>query len=193
MSTKEIREYLEDLDLCSICVLRYKNVSFQDFSSVVKDLENEATEENTIKRQRLSTCIACLDLFQSINSVATDLIESSSLKDYECSSVYTSIQIPIALLVRELSIWLALIEKFPGKIDESMINVDFPFLLFIHQTYYYLLQIYHQIFQLKMFSNIYSIKNYVNQRTAPWNRIRMEFWLTSSMTMTWNMMKLINC
>lgn len=192
MSTKEIREYLEDLDLCSICVLRYKNVSFQDFSSVVKDWENEATEENAIKRQRLSTCIACLDLFQSINSVAKELIENSSLKDYECSSVYTSIQIPIALLVRELSIWLALIEKFPGKIDESKITVDFPFLS-LQQIYYYSLQIYRQIFRLKMFSNIYSIKNYVNQRIAPWNKIRMEFWLTSFMTMTWNMMKLINC
>lgn len=136
MSTEEIREFLEDLDLCAICVLRYKNVSYQDYSSVMKDLENVVNEENQIKRQRLTTCIACLGLFQSINSVATELIESSSLKEYECNSLYSSIQIPIALLVRELSIWLALIEKFPGKIDESKNPVSLFYC-------YYLFTIYH--------------------------------------------------
>ncbi|XP_055305638.1 putative tRNA pseudouridine synthase Pus10 isoform X2 [Sitodiplosis mosellana] len=120
MSTGEIREYLESLDVCAICVLRYKNVSFQDFSNVLKDLENEATELNTVKRQRFNTCIACLDIFQSVNSVAQELINHSKLRDYECSSLYTSIQIPIALLLRELSLWMALIEKFPGKIDENI-------------------------------------------------------------------------
>lgn len=135
MSTEEIREYLADLDLCAICVLRYKNVTFQEYSSVTKDLEYEAAniEENATKRQRLSTCIACLGLFQSINSVAKELIENSNLQDYECNTLYTSIQTPIALLVRELSIWMALIEKFPGKIDESKIFTILMVLLFIYR------------------------------------------------------------
>lgn len=119
MSTEEIREYLVNLNVCEICVLRYKNVSFLDFSNVLKDLESEAIELNSVKRQRLNTCIACLGIFQTIDSVAKELINNSKLCNYECNTLYTSIQIPIALLVRELSIWMALIEKFPGKIDES--------------------------------------------------------------------------
>lgn len=131
MSTEEIREYLVNLDVCSICVLRYKNVSFLDFSDVLKDLENEAIELNSAKRQRLNTCIACLGIFQSIDSVAKELIDNSKLCNYECNSLYTSIQIPIALLVRELSIWMALIEKFPGKIDESKATVFIAIYVFI--------------------------------------------------------------
>lgn len=143
MSTEEIRKYLQDLDLCAICLLRYKNVSFQEYSSVIKeleseaakDVENDADEENTTKRQRTETCIACLGLFQSINSVAKKLIDTSNLQEYECNSLYTSIQTPIALMVRELSLWMALIEKFPGKIDESKISVVLLFSL-LSLTYY---------------------------------------------------------
>ena len=167
MSTEEIREYLVNLDVCAICVLRYKNVSFLDFSNVLKDFENEAIELNSVKRQRLNTCIACLGIFQSIDSVAKELIDNSTLCNYECNSLYTSIQIPIALLVRELSIWMALIEKFPGKIDESKVTVSIA-ILCIYCTFFFS-QIHHQVFRLKTFSNICLIKNYVKQRNEPWS------------------------
>lgn len=123
MSTNEIRDYLENFDLCSICILRYGHETLQtvDISKLI--LENPV-DINKTKRLKPNTCSACLGIFQNLDSVANEIVANSSLKNYQCESLYSSIQIPIVLLIRELSIWMALIEKFPEQIDGSMITTN---------------------------------------------------------------------
>lgn len=115
MTTKEICDYLESFKLCSVCISRYNHENNQhvDVPEVVLD--------NPIKRFKQDVCAACLGIFQNLDSVANEIIENSSLRKYQCNSLYSSIQIPIALLIRELTIWIALMQKFPEQIDESMI------------------------------------------------------------------------
>lgn len=115
MLTEEIRYYLKTFHLCSVCLSRYDNENLQciDITEVVSD--------NPKKRFKQNVCAACFGIFQNLDSVANEIIENSSLKNYQCDSIYSSIQIPIALLIRELTIWIALIQKFPGQINEGLI------------------------------------------------------------------------
>lgn len=124
MTSQEVREYLESLDLCSICILRYQNASNEETFKAQNDLENETIKENSIKRTKPNICIACLGIFESIEAVAKNVLKNSTLQSFECDSLYTSVQVPIELLVRELSIWLALIQQFPGKISEGNYQLE---------------------------------------------------------------------
>ncbi|XP_031632319.1 putative tRNA pseudouridine synthase Pus10 [Contarinia nasturtii] len=127
MTSLEIREYLEKLELCSICILRYQNESIENIIILYTAQNNKnetmdtsvGTDTIAIKRSKKSICIACLGIFQSMETVSKNVIEDSNLRNYECNSLYTSVQIPIELLVRELSIWIALIQTFPGKVNED--------------------------------------------------------------------------
>lgn len=81
-SSVEIREYLESLQLCKICILRYQNTNtFVDFENV-KNV-NDLDVSNTPKRFKRNVCIACLNIFESIESVADEIIANSTLNTYE--------------------------------------------------------------------------------------------------------------
>lgn len=113
MSSEEIAEFLYNLELCSVCVLRYTNkLNFNPIQNTSKSAENDNP-----KKKRTNFCVACLGLFEGIDLIADEIVNKSNLASYDCKTLYTSISIPIALLIRELSIWIALIQQFPGSID----------------------------------------------------------------------------
>lgn len=113
MSSEEFSEFLHNLELCTICILRYTNkINFNPIENTPENIDNDKP-----KKKRANTCVACLGIFQGIDLVADQVINNSNLVNYDSNSIYSSISIPIALLVRELSIWIALIQRFPGKID----------------------------------------------------------------------------
>lgn len=115
MSSEEISEFLNNLELCSVCVLRYTNkLNFNPIQNTSKSVEN-----GNSKKKRTNHCGACLGLFQEIDLIADEIINKSNLASYDSKSLYTSISVPIALLIRDLSIWIALIQQFPGSIDSG--------------------------------------------------------------------------
>lgn len=115
MLAKEVHDYILNLDLCHICVLRYTNVDYQN-EEIFKEFQTKKTAKK-IKRSRLNICAACLGIFHELDTVAKNIIENSNLTSYECTSLYSSIQIPINISIRDLSIWIDLIENFPEKIN----------------------------------------------------------------------------
>lgn len=119
MLSEEIREFLSSLELCDICVQRYLNKN--NFNVTERKIENDIT--NKIKRLKPNICIACCSIFQEIDSVVEEVINNSSLRDYEAPSLFSSISIPITLLIRDLSIWVTLLQKFRGEIDDSKITL----------------------------------------------------------------------
>lgn len=72
-----------------------------------------------IKRKKLNICYACLGLFN--DSFLIDTLEKiasdTNLKTYNCDKLLTSLSLPIALHLRQLTIWIALLKKYPGKIS----------------------------------------------------------------------------
>lgn len=78
-------------------------------------------DEPEAKRDRSTICIACLGIFQNdtIDAAIREIIENTELHTYECDSIYTSISVPILVQIRELSLWIALHQKFPNSISDS--------------------------------------------------------------------------
>lgn len=113
MSSEEISEFLYSLKLCTVCVLRYTNKL--NFVTIVE--ATNCIKTGNPKKKRPNTCVACLGIFQEIDTVINEIIKNSNLSSYDSRSLYTSISIPITILIRELSIWISLVQKFPGKID----------------------------------------------------------------------------
>lgn len=123
MIAQEIRDFILRMDLCDICILRYENVdSFEQFEDILSKTRDEnlaINDDDYVKRRKLNICCACLGIFHELDIVANKISVDSDLAKYNCPSLYSSIQIPINLLIRELTIWVDLIEHFPGKIDEG--------------------------------------------------------------------------
>lgn len=112
-SHEEIREFLNNLELCSVCILRYVDkLNFNRFQESVVELNNA-------KKKKSNICSVCLGIFQGLDLVADEIVNDSSLSSYDSKSLYTSISIPISLLIRDLAIWIALIQRFPGTVDQS--------------------------------------------------------------------------
>lgn len=74
-----------------------------------------------MKKSKPNICAACLGIFQNnfIDELATEIVEKSNLNTYECATLYTGITMPILLLLRELSLWIALIKRFPESIGKG--------------------------------------------------------------------------
>lgn len=117
MFSEEFQQFLINLGLCEFCVLRY--IDKYNFNGIPKN--SERIDNNCVKRKKPNICISCLGIFDTLNLVVKEVIENSNLNSYDCGSLYSSISIPISLQVRELSIWVALLQKFPGKIDDGKI------------------------------------------------------------------------
>lgn len=82
MSSVEIREYLETLEFCAVCILRYQNSNLNDFENVQKDSEDGFEVLSTIKRPKRNICIACLNIFHGMKAVVEEVIENSALQKY---------------------------------------------------------------------------------------------------------------
>lgn len=115
MSFENLRDFLLSLDLCETCILRYMSTDFNSFEHSLKALNND--DSNIAKKTKRNTCFACLGVFQK--KVANEIIENSNLSTYECSTIYSSISIPLTILIRELSIWIELLHRFPENINQS--------------------------------------------------------------------------
>lgn len=49
---------------------------------------------------------------QNITEIINSIKNSEELKKYECNDIISSISLPITFNLRQLSIWLSLLEKF---------------------------------------------------------------------------------
>lgn len=80
--------------------------------------------EPDAKRRKSVVCVACLGIFQNdtINAAIEEIVENTDLHTYECSTLYTSISLPILVQIRELALWIALHQKFPYSISDSEFN-----------------------------------------------------------------------
>lgn len=119
MFPEEIQDFLSSLELCEICIRRYVNKNH--FNETDDNIE--IVDSCKIKRLKPNICKVCLGIFEKIDSIAEDVILNGNLQSYECNSLYSSISIPITLLIRDLSIWIALIQKFDETIDNSKITI----------------------------------------------------------------------
>lgn len=117
MSSTEVAEYLHSLELCAVCVSRYLNKT--NFNGIENETKNGETEPDNTKKKRSNYCVTCLGLFEVIDTVADEIVAESDLASYDSKSLYTAINIPIALIIRELSIWVALVQKFPDSINSG--------------------------------------------------------------------------
>lgn len=67
-------------------------------------------------------CVACLGLFsaKNLDTILEQILQNPEIKLYDCDTILTSISVPIVLSLRRLSVWMALIEKFPKVFSLSM-------------------------------------------------------------------------
>lgn len=94
-----------------------------------KDLKLE--ESDDAKRAKPNVCIACLDIFsERVQTEALQaMVNHSELNQYDCQTVLSSFSIPIMLSLRGLSVWIALIRKFPGHFSLSKFTSFYYILL----------------------------------------------------------------
>lgn len=82
-----------------------------------------STTNGCTKRKKSNICIACLGLFQddAIENVIKQIITTTDLHTYDCETIYTSVSLPILMQTRELSLWIALLKKFPNEVSDSQL------------------------------------------------------------------------
>lgn len=73
--------------------------------------------DDSPKKLRPNTCVACLGLFEFIDEIVAKVKSSESLQRYEVKRFLSTHSLPVTLDLAQLQLWLALLEKFPGKID----------------------------------------------------------------------------
>lgn len=86
-------------------------------------IDDPSTTNGCTKRRKSNICIACLGLFQddAIENVIKQIINTTDLHTYDCETIYTSVSFPILMQTRELSLWIALLKKFPNEVSDSQI------------------------------------------------------------------------
>ncbi|XP_049539836.1 putative tRNA pseudouridine synthase Pus10 [Anopheles darlingi] len=132
MGTKQktIFEYLRSVDCCRVCCLRFLKATKEAFidieAALVKlNLVDPATEEENgerkSKRVKENVCIACLGLFDSLDSLADEVKQSEAFQRYsKCEAgFFTSISLPLVLHLRQLSLWYDVVERFPDNFDKQ--------------------------------------------------------------------------
>lgn len=112
MLSEQIQNSLSsDLNLCAYCILRFSHKdTFYERASEISDPDSEVVRKKT----KPNICVACLDIFHQIDNVVNELVTKTNLLNYECFTIYSSVHIPIALLSRDLSIWIFLLNQFPA-------------------------------------------------------------------------------
>ncbi|KAL1396871.1 hypothetical protein pipiens_010197 [Culex pipiens pipiens] len=121
----ELYQYLRSVSCCQICCLRFLNGRADDFLNVDEGLKKRnlvsSEEENPAKKLRENLCVACLGLFEPsrLEALLEQVRNSSDFKAYDCQFFNSSISLPIVLHLRQLSLWLALLERFPARYDRN--------------------------------------------------------------------------
>lgn len=123
MWIENISDFLMRSSICEICILRYTNA---DFHAIEQSLKAYDVTQNEIKkRSKPNICFACLGIFQE--NIANEIVQNSNLSMYECDSIYSSISVPITILIHELIIWIELMHKFPEYISSGMLECEYLF------------------------------------------------------------------
>ncbi|XP_058461581.1 putative tRNA pseudouridine synthase Pus10 [Malaya genurostris] len=127
----EIYNFLRSASCCCICCLRYLKGRTDDFISVQSALDKRGiclddtstNDEKQAKKMRLSNCVACLGLLEPhfIETLIEQIRSSDKLREYDCEGFTTSVSLPIALQVRQLSLWLSLLERFPSRFNSCSV------------------------------------------------------------------------
>lgn len=58
-------------------------------------------------------------MFEFVDEIVAQVKSSESLEHYEVKRFVSTYSLPVSLDLAQLQVWLALIEKFPGKIDSG--------------------------------------------------------------------------
>lgn len=76
---------------------------------------------NGNKRKKSNICTACQGIFQDdmVERTVQEILHNSNLQTYECDTIYSSVSLPIISQIRELSIWIALLKRFPDAISQG--------------------------------------------------------------------------
>ncbi|XP_055625856.1 putative tRNA pseudouridine synthase Pus10 [Toxorhynchites rutilus septentrionalis] len=123
----EVYNYLRSVDCCRVCCLRFLNGRADDFINIEDALEKRNISSSSDgqgsppKKVRENTCVACLGLFESelLENLLTEICSSASFKEYDCQAFSSSISLPLVLHLRQLSLWIDLLERFPNRYDNS--------------------------------------------------------------------------
>jgi tRNA pseudouridine synthase 10 len=78
---------------------------------------NLLDDNPSAKKLKPNTCVACLGLFGFVDEIVAQVKASESLQRYEVKRFLSTHTLPVSLNLAQLQLWLALIEKFPGKVD----------------------------------------------------------------------------
>ncbi|XP_062558792.1 putative tRNA pseudouridine synthase Pus10 [Armigeres subalbatus] len=128
----EIYTYLRSVSCCRTCCLRFLNGRAEDFLNVEDGLRKRSISPsitdlpsdddcNPPKRIRENVCVACLGVFDSglMETLLDQIRSSSDFKQYQCQGFTSSIFLPIVFHLRQLSLWIALVEKFPARFSKD--------------------------------------------------------------------------
>ncbi|XP_072381181.1 putative tRNA pseudouridine synthase Pus10 [Diabrotica undecimpunctata] len=117
-----VKSYLEELECCKRCVLRYLGYSIYDEGERIYAEEQNGVTENTdnlesqnpAKKMKANPCRVCLDILseQSMENYLTTF--PSDFEDYKIPSVTTCATLPTSVILREHSMLVALRNKFPN-------------------------------------------------------------------------------
>uniref|UniRef100_A0A182PKA0 tRNA pseudouridine(55) synthase n=1 Tax=Anopheles epiroticus TaxID=199890 RepID=A0A182PKA0_9DIPT len=126
---KEIYDYLRSADCCKVCCLRFLKGTKEDFVDIdaalakigLESVEQE-NEEQKVKKVKSNVCIACLGLFdlERIATLACEVKNHAAYQQYRCEAGFlTSISLPIVLHLRQLALWIDLVNRFPKAFSSS--------------------------------------------------------------------------
>ncbi|XP_055595134.1 putative tRNA pseudouridine synthase Pus10 [Uranotaenia lowii] len=127
----DIYHHLRAANCCRICCLRFLNGRTDDFINVeaallkrkISTSDTNLSEElnQPSKKLKENCCVACLGLFEPdiMQSIVDQVKASSDFKEYDCQGFSSSIYLPIVLHLRQLSLWLSLLEQFPNHYQKD--------------------------------------------------------------------------
>ncbi|XP_050079786.1 putative tRNA pseudouridine synthase Pus10 [Anopheles maculipalpis] len=117
---QEIYDYLRSVDCCKVCCLRFLKATKEDFmdidAALLKRGLEPKSEHQQAKKLKENVCIACLGLFDldRIATLACEVKENETYQQYQCEAGFlTSISLPIVLHLRQLALWLDMLDRFP--------------------------------------------------------------------------------
>ncbi|XP_060645961.1 putative tRNA pseudouridine synthase Pus10 [Drosophila nasuta] len=132
MKNQELIDYLESCGVCRVCQLRYlkaRGTEYRDMQKTFQRLDvkvpadgikDEPADEQPTKKPRLDICSTCLGLFsEDFQQQLIDGILHSDFAKYDSAGIVLAFSLPMALQLRQLSMWFALQRKFGAAVDNN--------------------------------------------------------------------------
>ncbi|KAH8263327.1 hypothetical protein KR044_007369 [Drosophila immigrans] len=129
MKNQELIDYLDSCGVCRVCQLRYLKARGSEYRDMQKTFQRlgvkvaateDTSDEQPTKKPRLAICTTCLGLFsQEFQQQLIDGILQSDFAKYDSAGIVLAFSLPMALQLRQLSMWFALQRKFGASIDSN--------------------------------------------------------------------------